>query len=82
MTEWLRKITKSDIRNILAIITVLGVFVLLVLMLFKEIPATNKDPFTQSVGFVLGGFLGGVCGFYFGASKNETDRTKKEKEEE
>lgn len=71
MTEFLRKITKSDIRNILAVITVISAFVLLILMLFKPIPVENKDILNISIGIVLGGLLGGINGFYFGASKTE-----------
>lgn len=78
MTEFLKKITKSDIRNILAVISVLGAFVVLYLLIITPIPAANKDTVNLALGFVLGGLVGGVSGFYFGASKGET---KKEGEE-
>ncbi len=74
MGELLKKITKSDIRNILSIITVLGSFFLLYQMLYKPIPAENKDIVLTAVGFVLGGLVGGVNGFYFGASKTDSKK--------
>ncbi|HTG56440.1 MAG TPA: hypothetical protein VL943_09245 [Niabella sp.] len=80
MTEFLRKITSKDIRNILAVIIVIGCFVLLYIMQIKDIPAGNKDVVLTAVGFVFGGALAGVIGYYFGSSKSETDKTKKEAE--
>lgn len=78
MTEFLRKISKSDIRNILAVIIVVGAFFMLYQMLYKPIPAENKDIVLTSVGFVLGGLVGGVSGFYFGASKTEPSNKEEE----
>lgn len=78
MTEFLKKVTKSDIRNILAVITVLGAFFLLYQMLYKPIPSDNKDIVLTSVGFVLGGLVSGVAGYYFGASKGETKKEETE----
>lgn len=80
MTEFLRKITSKDIRNILAVIIVIGCFVLLYIMQIKDIPVGNKDVVLTAVGFVFGGALAGVVGYYFGSSKSETDKAKKEGE--
>lgn len=77
MTEFLKKITKSDIRNILAVISVVGAFIVLYMLIVTPIPSANKDTVNLALGFVLGGLVGGVSGFYFGASKTET---KKEEE--
>ena len=70
MTEFLKKITKTDIRNIIAVITVVGCFILLYLLQVKEVPAGNKD--VLNIGFVFGTGLGGVFGFFFGSSKETT----------
>jgi hypothetical protein len=78
MTEFFKKITKSDIRNILAIITVIGCFVLLYLLQIKAVPADNKDVLNIAVGFVFGGLLSGVGGYYFGASKSDSKPDEKE----
>lgn len=80
MTEFLRKITSKDIRNILAVIIVIGCFTLLYLLQIKEIPKENKDVINIAVGFVFGGALAGVVGYYFGSSKTEGDKAKKEAE--
>lgn len=80
MTEFLHKVTSKDIRNILAIIIVLGTFVVIITMLYKEVPHGNRDTINLVVGTLLGGALGGVCGYYFGSSKNEADKAKKEGE--
>ena len=71
MLHWLSKISKSDIRNIIAVMTVVGAFLTLYLIVIKPIPAENKDTVNLALGFVLGGLVGGVNGFYFGASKGE-----------
>jgi hypothetical protein len=80
MTEFLKKITSKDIRNVLAVIIVVGCFILLYIMQIKEIPAANKDIVLTAVGFVFGGALAGVAGYYFGSSKTEGDKAKKDAE--
>jgi hypothetical protein len=72
MTEFFKNITSSDIRNVLAIVTTVGCFVLLYLMMIKSIPVGNKDVINTAVGFVFGAGCSGVYGYYFGASKKET----------
>lgn len=79
MIEMLKKISKSDIRNILAVMSVIGAFTLLYVMIIKPIPPENKDIVLTTVGFVLGGLVGGVNGYYFGASK---ENSKKENDVE
>ena len=79
MPEWMKRLSKSDIRNSLAIIIVLGCFVLLYILQVKEIPAPNKDIVLTAVGFVFGGALAGVVGYYYGNTKTDV---KKEDEKE
>lgn len=69
MPEWLKRITKTDIRNILAIIIVIGSFLLLYLLQVRPIPEQNHDLVLTAGGFIFGGALAGVVGFYFGATK-------------
>lgn len=78
MTEWLKKIGKSDIRNILAVMITIGCFALLYLMQVKEIPAKNENIINIAVGFVFGGAFAGVVGYYFGSSKTDTKNEKEE----
>ena len=71
MPEWLKRLTKSDIRNSLAIMIVIGCFALMYLLQVKPIPAENHDIVNIVCGFVFGGALAGVIGFYFGATKTD-----------
>ncbi len=73
MSEFFKRITKSDIRNILSITIVFGCFVLLYFMMVKEIPAPNKDIVNFASGSVFGGAFTGIVNYFFGSSKNESD---------
>ena len=74
MGKWFERIGKSDIRNILAVVSVVGAFIVLYMLIVTPIPEANKDTVNLALGFVLGGLIGGVSGFYFGASKGETKK--------
>jgi len=71
MPEWLKRLTKADIRNSLAIIIVLGCFILMYLLQMKPIPEQNHDLVLTVGGFIFGGALAGVVGYYFGSTKQE-----------
>jgi hypothetical protein len=71
MPEWLKRLTKTDIRNSLAIFIVTGTFILMYLLQVHPVPAENKDIVNIGVGFIFGGALAGVVGFYFGSSKTD-----------
>lgn len=73
MTAW-QKISRSDIRNILACISVLGFFVVIILLIMKPVPDNNKDLVNVIIGFLGAGLVGGVAGFYFGASKSDNSK--------
>lgn len=73
MSEFWKKISNGDIRNILAIIVTLGSFSLLYVLQIKAIPVDNKDVVNIAIGSVIGGALTMVLGFYFGG--NKTDKT-------
>jgi hypothetical protein len=63
-------------RNILAIITLVGVMLLLTVLLFRPLPTGNNELVYMAMGYLMGQALGGVFGYYFGASKTEADKTK------
>jgi len=71
MPEWLKRLTKTDIRNTLAIIIVIGSFLLLYLLQVKPIPEQNHDLVLTAGGFIFGGALAGVVGYYFGSTKSD-----------
>ena len=78
MPEWLKRLTKTDIRNSLAIIIVLGCFGLVYLLQVKAIPAENHDIVNIVAGFIYGGALAGVVGFYFGSTKQDKNHKNDE----
>lgn len=75
MKRFWEKIGVAEIRNIIAIISVVGAFIMLYLLIMKPIPAENKDTLNIAVGVVLGGLIGGVNGYFFGASKNTSSNS-------
>lgn len=74
MKEFFKRFGKSDIQNALGFIIVTGCFILLYMLMYKPIPAENKEIMTTTIGYLLGSALTGVVGFYYGASK-KTDTT-------
>jgi hypothetical protein len=71
MPEWLKRLTKTDIRNTLAIFIVVGCFILMYLLQMKPIPEQNHDLVLTVGGFIFGGALAGVVGYYFGSTKTD-----------
>lgn len=74
MKKLFNNIGKTEIRNILAVMIVCGCFILLYLMQIKPVPTENQGILNVAIGFVFGGALAGVVGYYFGSSKTETDK--------
>jgi predicted permease len=80
MTEFLKKVTSKDIRNIIAVLIVFGCFILVYLFMIKEIPQPNRDLVMVVAGAIVGN-LKDVTSYFFGSSKNEADsKAKKESE--
>lgn len=79
MTDFFHKISSKDIRNIIAVLIVIGCFLLVYFLLIKEIPNVNRDVVMVAVGAIIAK-LGDVTGYFFGSSKGETDNKKKEAE--
>jgi hypothetical protein len=69
VAEFFRKIANIEVRNILAVIITVGTFILLYLLTIRPVPVENKDILYAAVGFVFGGALAAVTGFYYGSSK-------------
>lgn len=74
MKDLLSNIGKAQITNIIALVSVLGVFGLLFLLCFRAIPTENSSLMYMAVSQVLGLGFGIVIGFYFGSSKTEADK--------
>jgi polyferredoxin len=71
MPEWLKRLTKTDIRNTIALTIVYGVFIALFLLIYNPIPKENHDTVNVMIGFITGTALGGIMGFYFSSSKTD-----------
>lgn len=74
MKRILDTFSKTSIAHILGVIIVIGSFFLVYLLIMKPIPIENKDVVNIAVGFIMGGALAGVTGYFYGASK-PTDKT-------
>jgi hypothetical protein len=68
MKRILETFSKTSIAHILAVMIVVGCFVLLYIMMVKEIPSANLSTVNIAVGFVFG-LLGVIAGYFYGASK-------------
>ena len=66
-----------NVRAIIGIIVIILSFVFLFALLKVKIPAENKDTLQIAVGILLAA-MSGVIGYYFGSSKNESDKAKTE----
>lgn len=76
MKKILEKLSVTDMRSIIALTTVAGIFVILAMLMFHPIPETNKDIVNSIISAITGGALGGVIGFYFGSKKQELTQEK------
>lgn len=74
--SFFEKITSGEIRSIIALLCIVGVFGLLFTLVFKEIPKANSELMYMAVGQVLALGFGVVIGYFFGSSKNESDAAK------
>ena len=77
MREFLKKITKTQMRSTLAIVITAGVFILVAGLHYRSVPAVNSEIVYMAIGMLMSAFIT-VVSFYFGASKNETDKQKAE----
>lgn len=65
----------KSMRSIIAITVVLLSFAFLFTLMFVKIPQENESIINVASGIVLG-VLGVVVGYYFGSSKDKSDRDK------
>lgn len=69
MKEFFIKMREADIRNIVAVITSIGSFIIMFYLITKGIPKENHDIVVGGVGYILGGANGMVYGYLFSASR-------------
>lgn len=75
MTELLKKITKADMRHILAFIVTMGFFIQILIILNHGVPESNKEVVYTSLG-TSGAAFTLMLSYYFGQSKSESDKNK------
>lgn len=80
MNEIFGKITSKDIRNIIAVMFVIGCFLMIYLFMIRDIPAGSRDLLMVVSGAIVTN-LKEITGYFFGSSKNEADKAKKEGEQ-
>lgn len=76
MKEWMGRISKTDVRHVLAFIWSIGAIAIVMVLIFHPLPAQNKEVVYLAIGSLLSG-AGVVLSFFFGSSKSETDAAKK-----
>jgi hypothetical protein len=79
MNELFGKITSKDIRNIIAVMFVIGCFLMIYLFMVRDIPAGSRDLLMVVAGAIVTN-LKEITGYFFGSSKNEADKARKEGE--
>lgn len=75
MKKFWADLSKTEIRNIIAVVYVIMVLAYVYVLAFKPVPPQNKDLVNVLGGVVIGGVTI-ILSFYFGSSKNESDKTK------
>ncbi len=60
---------------VLGALVIIGFFVLLVMLLYVDVPAGNIQILNIVVGALIGSFTS-IVGYYFGSSKGSKDKTQ------
>lgn len=65
---------KMDIRSALGLLTILFSFSALFVLMFHPIPKENTHLVDTSIGFLLGGAVTGVMGYFFSESMKDKEK--------
>ena len=69
----MKKTIFSDTRNVLGLLTILFSFATLFTLMFHAVPTANSHLVDISIGFLLGGAVTGVMGYFFSQSVKDKD---------
>jgi hypothetical protein len=69
------KLNKVSVQVIIAVIGIIGSYSLLFLLVFKEVPAGNRDLFNVMIGVVVGSVVTAVVGWLYTQSKGKNPNT-------
>jgi hypothetical protein len=64
---------KDTYQYVLGALIVIGFFVLLYMLIRKEVPEVNKDLLNLVVGALIGSFAT-IVGYFFGSSKGSAEK--------
>lgn len=73
MKKFWEKIGTTEIRNILAVIYIIGVLIYVYVLVFKPVPPENKDLVNVLGGTVITS-AGMILSYFFGASKGDSNK--------
>lgn len=76
-----KMLTKTNIRNVIGILSVLAGFLIITIMLYHEVPRFNQRLVDMAFGGMLAN-IGSVYNFFFGSSKSEADKLEKPRKED
>lgn len=75
MKTWWQSISKTDIRNLLAVLWVLSTVAFQLVLMLKPLPSANNNLLNLAIGSYLS-TTGMVMSYFFGSSKTENDKSK------
>jgi hypothetical protein len=79
MKRLVATLKEADIRHIISVITSIGSYLVLYLLIVKAIPTANHDIVIAGVSYVLGQANGSVYGYLFNATKTDKKKPQEEK---
>ena len=69
------EIVFKNMRGIISLTTVYGCFIIIGILLFRNIPTRNSELIYLAIGLILGNYKD-VSNYFFGATKDKTDAEK------
>lgn len=69
----LTKERKEIIQYIFAVVILILQFAIIAILIFKDIPANNKDVLNTGIGVILG-WGSVIVGYFFGSSKGSAEK--------
>lgn len=79
MTDFFKKLSKTDTRTILAVLATLGVFSYVGLLFIVAVPQENVALLNTLLPMMVSTIVGLCFAFYFGSSKKDIDADNNEK---
>lgn len=77
MKQWFAKLGTTDIRHLLAIVWCVCSWITTIILIFHPVPKENEAVVYLAIGNQLAS-TALVLGYFFGASKRQTDNDKKQ----